>query len=196
MGLATNSFGSPNQRQLVRFLKTSLLVRQSSQTTNSASRTKPAKSNSRMNGADMGVGTDEDRDMHIQRGKLEWNLNTILQILSLAGMLALGAFVWANTQRDILELEDWRVRHEDYHKNRLADVRAVEAKSEERFRGLEDDLRKLDQLEYRITMQEQGSATLARSVEELKVSVNDVKGDLRVMREILERLDPRAVKRP
>jgi hypothetical protein len=52
-------------------------------------------------------------------------------------------------------------------------------------------MRQYDNLAYRITVQEQGSQTLARSVEELKAAVNSQSADLRVIREILTRLDPR-----
>lgn len=48
-------------------------------------------------------------------------------------------------------------------------------------------MRKYENLAYRITVQEQGSQTLARSVEELKAAVNSQSGDIRVMREILQR---------
>lgn len=37
--------------------------------------------------------------------KLEWNLNTLLQLVSLATLLATGIYVWANTTRDVEELQ-------------------------------------------------------------------------------------------
>ena len=48
--------------------------------------------------------------------KLEWNLNTLLQLVSLATFAATGIYVWANTTRDIEELQRWRSGHEQYHK--------------------------------------------------------------------------------
>lgn len=48
---------------------------------------------------------------------------------------------------------------------------------------------KYDNLAYRVTVQEQGSQALARSIEELKQTLANQSADLRVIREILSRLD-------
>jgi hypothetical protein len=55
------------------------------------------------------TGTD---DMQLPRkaAKLEWNLNTIINLMTLIGMLAGGIYIWANTTRDIEDLKKWRMR--------------------------------------------------------------------------------------
>lgn len=147
-----------------------------------------------------------------ERGKIEWNLNTIIMVIGfIIGILVygitIGIFV-SKTQeadtkfsREIARIDErsnqrrseteqrWR-DHDQLHKDRAADNAAKAAKDEERFRNIENEVRKIDQLTYRLTVQEQGAANLTKSVEELKVTVNGQASDLRVIREILQRLDP------
>lgn len=52
-------------------------------------------------------------------------------------MLAGGVYIWANTTRDIEDPMKWRLSHEDYHKERLAENRAREASFNERLRAEE-----------------------------------------------------------
>lgn len=58
-----------------------------------------------------------------------------------------------------------------------------------KIEALETVTGKYDNLAYRVTVQEQGSQALAKSIEDLKRSLADQSADLRVIREILTRLD-------
>ena len=58
-----------------------------------------------------------------------------------------------------------------------------------RLQSVETVASKLDNLAYRVTVQEQGAQALSKSIEELKRSLADQSADLRVIREILTRLD-------
>lgn len=125
--------------------------------------------------------------------KMEWNLNTLLQIVSLLTLLSGGIYVWANTTRDIEELQRWRVGHDQYHKERLAEVKANEGRTEERFRSLEADSRKttsmVENLSYRVTVAEQSTTTTATAIKELQTLVSQQAGDIKVVREILQRIE-------
>lgn len=44
--------------------------------------------------------------------KPEWNLNTIIQLVTLIGMCAGGVAIWVNKGRDIEELQNWKAGHE------------------------------------------------------------------------------------
>src|SRR5690625_3805946 len=55
--------------------------------------------------------------------------------------------------------------------------------------NLRGEIGKIDNLTYRVTVAEQAQSELARSVEELKVLVNGQTADLRVVREILDRVE-------
>ncbi|CAN7296366.1 hypothetical protein [Neorhizobium sp. LjRoot104] len=129
-----------------------------------------------------------------------WNLNTILNLLTLVGMLAGGVYIWANTTRDIEDLMKWRLSHEEYHKERLAETRAREASFNERLRaeenrGNEVD-RKIDNLTYRVTVAEQSAVSITSSIKELQAGLNKYGADLQVVREILQRMEANQQGRP
>ncbi|MDQ0135062.1 hypothetical protein J2T08_002983 [Neorhizobium galegae] len=143
-------------------------------------------------------GTD---DMQLPRkGKLEWNLNTILNLLTLVGMLAGGVYIWANTTRDIEDLMKWRLSHEDYHKERLAETRAREASVNERLRAEEvrgnDVDRKIDNLTYRVTVAEQSAVSITSSIKDLQAGFNKQASDIQVVKEILQRMEAAQQGRP
>jgi len=136
----------------------------------------------------------EENTMGISRApKLEWNLNTVLQIISLLTLLSGGIYVWANTTRDIQDLQQWRAGHETLHKDRLAEVKSIEGRTEERFRSLEADNRKatslLENLSYRVTVTEQTTTSTATAIKELQNLVSQQAGDIKVVREILQRIE-------
>ena len=122
-------------------------------------------------------------------GRFEINLNTVLQLISILGVLAGGIYVWTNTTRDIEELQRWRAGHEQYHKERLAEVKAMEGRTEERFRNLEGEVRKIDGLSFRIAATEQSAASTAAAIKDLQTLVSAQSGDIKVIREILQRID-------
>jgi hypothetical protein len=140
-------------------------------------------------------------DMQLPRkGKLEWNLNTILNLLTLVGMLAGGVYIWANTTRDIEDLMKWRLSHEDYHKERLAETRAREASVNERLRAEEvrgnDVDRKIDNLTYRVTVAEQSAVSITSSIKDLQTGFNKQASDIQVVKEILQRMEANQQGRP
>jgi chromosome segregation ATPase len=136
----------------------------------------------------------EEKAMGISRARtLEWNLNTVIQLITLVGMCVGGVTIWVDKSRDIEELQTWRAGHEQYHKERLAEVKAQEARMEERFRGLESDSRKttsqVENLSYRVTVTEQTSTSTATAIKELQSAVSQLTGDTKVVREILQRIE-------
>ncbi|MCZ7496250.1 hypothetical protein ACWGMK_06295 [Agrobacterium deltaense] len=88
--------------------------------------------------------------------------------------------------------EKWSA-HDDLHKNRLAEVKAVEARSDERFKSLETDMRKLngltDNLNYRLTSNEQATSGIASTVKDIQKSLSEQSGDLREIKVILQRME-------
>ena len=123
----------------------------------------------------------------------KWNLNTIIQLVTLAVMLIGGVTVWVNTQRDVNDLISWRNGHESYHKERLRELKVGDARTEERFRGIEADVRKLtsqsENMTYRLTVVEQSSANVAQSIKELQAQMSQSSGDIKVIKEILQRIE-------
>jgi len=123
--------------------------------------------------------------------RYEINLNTVLQLATLLGMLVGGTTIWVNASRDIEELRTWRANHETLHKERLAEVKSVEARTDERFRNVEAEVRKIGNLEYRLTVSEQSTANVAEAVKALQEIVNRQGSDIRLALEILQRMEAR-----
>ncbi|AKR54334.1 hypothetical protein XM25_00635 [Devosia sp. H5989] len=111
--------------------------------------------------------------MQIPPVKREWNINTIISVCGFVGLLA--GMVWTTAQRDA----DLSALAKDF------------ARADQRITALEVTARRLDNLEYRVSTQEQGAQTLAKAVDDLKAALADQSADLRVIREIVTRLDPR-----
>lgn len=131
--------------------------------------------------------------MQIDKRFTTWNLNTFISLTTLAGMVVGGGYYWANTVRDIDQLKQWQGSHDQYHRERLVETQQLRGQNEERFKIGEKNMatleRKQDQMEYRLTVVEQQAVTQNQSMEGLKSDFNDVKGDIKVMREILQRID-------
>ncbi len=137
--------------------------------------------------------------MQITRSpKMEWNLNTLIQLVTLVGMVVGGVVIWVDKSRDIEDLQGWRVNHEQLHKERLADVKANEARTDEKFKSVEADVRKLtglaDNLNFRLTTNENATTGIAQTVKDIQQSLSQQSGDLREIKVILERMEK--VKRP
>lgn len=125
--------------------------------------------------------------------KMEWNLNTIIQIVTLIGMVGGGIAIWVDKSRDIEELQGWRTNNEQLHKERLVEVKSIEARADERFKNLESDVRKLsgmaDNLSYRITTNEQATSGIASTVKDIQTQLSQQSGDLREIKVILQRME-------
>ncbi|WP_246749242.1 hypothetical protein [Agrobacterium rosae] len=137
--------------------------------------------------------------MQISRApRMEWNLNTIIQLVTLIGMIVGGVVIWVDKSRDIEDLQVWRVNHEQLHKERLVDVKANEARNDEKFKSVEADVRKLtgltDNLNFRLTTNENATSGIAQTVKDIQQSLSQQSGDLREIKVILERMEK--VKRP
>ncbi len=122
-----------------------------------------------------------DTQNHVRR-PMGANLNTVLQLITLASVIYGGIYIWVNTSRDIDDLKSWRM-----------DVKSVEARNEDRFKSIETDARKTsaahDALQFRVSSVEQQASGLSQSLKEIQFAVNAQSGDLRVIKEILQRLE-------
>lgn len=132
--------------------------------------------------------------MQISRApKMEWNLNTIIQIVTLIGMVGGGIAIWVDKSRDIEELQGWRANHEQLHKERLVEVKSIEARADERFKNIEADVRRLtgktENLDYRLTSSEQAVSGMASTVKEIQTQLSQQSGDLREIKVILKRME-------
>ncbi len=131
-------------------------------------------------------------------------INTGLIVLAALGMIWKGGGYVERVETDIRSnaAETARVEreqaarwttHDELHKNRLADVKANDARSDERMKSIESDVRKLaatyDNLSYRVTTSEQAILSVTQSNKETQGALSQLGGDMRVVKEILQRIE-------
>lgn len=123
----------------------------------------------------------------------KWNLNTILQVITLVGMLITGVAVWVNLNRDNADMNQWRAGHEELHKERQSETRASNARFDERIKVLEDfNIKRdsqIDALTVQLTALKQNQESMNVAIREITSKLNDLVADSRVNREILQRVE-------
>lgn len=131
--------------------------------------------------------------MTIDRRKFEWNLNTVISAITLFVMVAGWVYYWANTVRDIEELKEWRGAHEKTVETRLAESREQRGQTEARVRAAETKAiemeRRVDQTVYRVTVLETSLSTQQEQQQKLTEVLSDLQGDMKVVRELVQRMD-------
>lgn len=131
----------------------------------------------------------KDDAMMIQKGKFEWNLNTVVILFGFLTGIATWGYTWGQFSTELrradVEFKTWTDKHELLHKERQIAITASEVRFDERLKTAEADLRKVENLGYRLTVVEQSALSLAKSIEELKTLISDQNADIRVIREVL-----------
>lgn len=114
----------------------------------------------------------EEKDMlKAPKVRNEVNVNTLVNVLGFLIVIAGMGASWGQLTGRLDEHDRVVTRHGAQIEN------------------LRSEIGKIDNLTYRVTVTEQAQSELARSVEELKVLVNGQATDLRVIREILGRVE-------
>ncbi|MGH6773135.1 hypothetical protein [Brucella tritici] len=90
------------------------------------------------------------------------------------------------------QIAKWEARA-DADQKREAEGKAIEARYDERLKNVEGDVRKLatvsDNLSYRLTTNEQQQSSTLQTVKEIQSTQSGQGGDLKVIKEILQRLE-------
>jgi len=110
--------------------------------------------------------------MNLPRAKNEMNWNTVIQIVTLVGMIAGGGAVWGTTQAAI------------------GSMATKQAEQDASIRANKEQVSRIPNIEYRITVQEQANTSLVAAVEQLRQAMADQSADIKVIREILTRVEP------
>lgn len=114
---------------------------------------------------------DEMATVRAPAWKWEWNLNTVVILLGFAG----GLIAWGAT---------W----ERLSSNQGAHARTLD-QIDKRVTTLEASMRLLDNHELRITGVEEKAAEAATSMRAVENTLNGLAADMRVTREILQRIE-------
>lgn len=130
--------------------------------------------------------------MHLpQKGRFEYNLNTWLLVFGIiSGVATTGATTaWYAAKLDHADtrFSEWILRHESTNKERQSIVDSNFARLDERINSTAKEVNQIQNLAYRVTVNEQAVITITNSLKELQGSLNLLAQDSRVMRTILER---------
>lgn len=114
--------------------------------------------------------------------RYEWNPNSIISILGF--LLTLGSLAFAYG------------RFTGQVDNLKTSAATAIGTIERRLDRLEAESKAIDNLSYRMTVQEQGATSLTRTVDELRQAISQQNSDIRLIREIVTRLDPGPARKP
>ena len=121
--------------------------------------------------------------------KNELNLHTVVLLVGLVATIG-GAFYTAGQQAKRVDGIDERIDgHDNLHKEKGAEFAAKFADVYARLRAVDAEARRIENLSYRTTVLEQGAENTQRALGEVKEQLNTLSADIRVMREILTRMD-------
>jgi hypothetical protein len=113
--------------------------------------------------------------MHLPSIKPDLNINTIISLAGFALTLAGGVYAYSQFTSQVV-----------YTSQELA---AYKAATDVRITAVELAARQLDRLEFRVGAAESSNASIARGLDELQSAVANQSGDIRVIVEIVKRLD-------
>lgn len=138
---------------------------------------------------------EEETIVHMQRPAFKYEVN----LTTIAALIGLFTAIWGASGRynglenQVLNLDEeaqvWRNNHMLYHQERAKETTAIVTRYDERLKSLETQSREFDRMEYRLTVQEQGTTSLTAAVADLRQIINDQSGDLRLIKEILQRIE-------
>lgn len=120
-------------------------------------------------------------------------INFVLLIVAfISGVMLLGS--WRTTVETGLESgKIWQNNHDAYHRERLAETKEIQGAVNARLSKNDDiqqqDARKLDSLEQRVTTMEKAVTTVEQNAAMQNRTLNEINGNLQVVKEILNRVE-------
>jgi hypothetical protein len=117
-------------------------------------------------------------EMNLPPVKREWNINTIISLAGFVLTLAGGVYAYGQLTLQV-----------GYTSQELAAYRAA---TDVRITAVELAARQFDRLEFRIGAAEDSNASIARGLDDLQSAVANQSGDIRVIVEIVKRLEDNA----
>lgn len=116
-----------------------------------------------------------------------WAMLSIAVGGSIMGLAVAG---W-DLGRDVEDVHEWQESHLVYHNERSTVLDTQLAAINARLAGFDEVRRRTDELTFRLGAAEENARRTGEAITALQQSVNAQASDIRVMREILERLDER-----
>lgn len=154
---------------------------------------RPAMSGKELSHDASGRPMSEDMTMHFPKKAdraFDWNINTLLALVTLIGMLFTAAGYWFGVRNDVAYIVDWKKEIEGEMKERRGVVEGAIARAVTQTATLDDRVDQHDaliaRLSDRLSANEARSAEFAQSLRELQASINEQSGDLKVIRAWIE----------
>lgn len=116
--------------------------------------------------------------MHIPPVKREWNINTLISVAGFVIMLGTMAVGYG--------------RFTERMDGNQADFVEYKTATDVRIASIEAATRQIDALTFRLTAAESTNAAISRGLADLQAAVSQQSGDIRVVREILQRIERQA----
>lgn len=129
----------------------------------------------------------ENPHMHLpQRARpFEWNLNTILGLVTLVTVILTGGYWLNDNDRDIAAIQEWIGEHEGVSRERRGEVEGDLSRVATQVVTLDDRLdveeATVSRISDRVSAAEARSAEVAATIRELQTSINQQSGDLKVI---------------
>lgn len=116
--------------------------------------------------------------MNIPPIKREWNVNTIISVIGLLTTVFGGVYAYSQITAQV-----------GFTAQEFANYRVA---TDARLAALEAGSRRIDALEFRVSANEIDNAAMVKGMSDLQSAVAQQSGDIRVMREILQRIERQA----
>lgn len=110
--------------------------------------------------------------------RYEFNLNTVVNLIMIGGMLYAAGTVKATMEQGIKQ-----------NREQIADLRADANDLRKNVEAIRLESKTYMTLTYRVDRLENGATVLDNTQKDMEKTINQVASDVRVMRQIVERLD-------
>lgn len=107
------------------------------------------------------------------------NLNTIISLAGFLGTFVLVGIAWGTTQSTLKDLGQWRDAHEVRHRDLLADEATYRATINQQIDGINKEMIKLDQMDYRVTSLEKATENTDNRISRITESYSNQFADFR-----------------
>lgn len=124
----------------------------------------------------------DEMNLHLPPVKREININTIILVVSfiLTTAITAGGMVYTYAQM-AGQVDQSQVAFREYR-----------TQNDTRIAGMEIVTRQIDNLTYRMSTVETATSSFSRALDDLRAEMSQQSGDLRVIKEILTRLERQA----
>jgi len=107
------------------------------------------------------------------------NLNTIISLAGFLGTFVLVGIAWGTTQSTLKDLSQWRDAHEVRHRDMATDEASYRATINQQIDGINKEMIKLDQMDYRVTSLEKATENTDNRISRITESYSNQFADFR-----------------